>query len=249
MNNARQIEVAKQYIRLFVGKGEKKLCTPYGLKHKVEKYTEYFIKGREYISENSAIAALGDTGFKIDDEGYVVGEWLYPSFDTIVETIGNRDFEKHFSNVHIIPFYNIPRFRVTAMIAAHSSACENKGGIDFPLFESDKYGQMQWIEIDGGALAYRMDDDVILFDTIYVKIKRKGVGTKLFDLFLEEVSSYPDDYYIEIDAFTDDSIAFFEALSGKNNLFKPSRRLSKKNTYSIGIDELKAYKGIANGND
>ncbi len=242
MNDAGQIEIAKRYIGLFMGEGDRKLCTPYGLKHKVEKYTDYFTEKHVYISENSAIAALGDIGFEIDKEGHVIGEWLYPSFDTIVETIGNRNFEKHFLNDYQIPFYRIPSIRVAAMISAYSTAFENKGKIDFPMIERYQYEQLQWIEVDGGALAYSMGDGEIVFDTIYAKAKRNGVGAKLFELFLDEVSTYPDEYVVELDAYTDDSKAFFESMKKRYDFFKPSKRLSKPDTYSIAISEIKTQK-------
>lgn len=245
MNNTEQIEITKKYIGLFVGQGNKKLCTPYGLKHKVEKYTDYFTKEHVYISEESAIIALKEIGFEIDEEGYVVGEWAYPAFDVLVETIGNSDFERHFTlNKYHIPFYQIPSLRVAAMIEAYSSAYERTGIDDFPVFDSYLYEELQWIELDGGVLAYSMKENEVVFDTIYAKTKRSGVGSKLLTLFLDEVSKYQDDCIVEIDAYTDDSKEFFKAMSKQYDFFKPSKRLTKPETYSIAVVDIKQLRYI-----
>lgn len=244
MSDIKQIEIAKQYIELFIGKGDKKLCTPYGLKHKVEKYTDYFTDQHVYISEDSAIIALRELGIDIDEEGYVVGWWTHPSFDTIVKIIGNRNFERRFHlHEHQIPFYWIPSLRVTAMIEAYSSAYKYTGKDDFPLFERYQYEQLRWIEVEGGALAYSVDENDIALDSIYVKTKRNGIGTKLFELFLDEVSNCKDECIVEIDAYTDDSKAFFKSKSKQYSFFKPLRRLTKDDTYSICIGKLKKTKG------
>lgn len=236
----KQIEIIKKYIGLFVGQGDKKLCTPYGLKHKVEKYTDYFTKEHVYISEESAIIALEEIGIEIDKEGYVVGAWEYPSFELIVEALGNSDFEKYFTqNDYQVPFYRIPHLRVSAMIEAYSSAYERTGKDDFPLFERYQYEQLKWIEFEGGALAYSKNENEIVFDAIYVKTKRSGVGSKLFKMFLDEVSNYQDDCIIEIDAYTDDSKEFFKAMMKQCDFFKPSKRLTKPSAYSIEIADLK----------
>ena len=71
MSNSKQIEITKKYIGLFIGQGDKKLSTPYGLKHKVEKYTDYFTKEHVYILEKFAIIALEEMGIEIDEEGYI----------------------------------------------------------------------------------------------------------------------------------------------------------------------------------
>lgn len=240
MNNSEQIEITKKYFGLFIGQGDKKLCTPYGLKHKVERFAEHFTMERTYIPEKSAITALNDMSIHVDEEGYVIGEWIYPSLDELVETIGNNDFEKHFAlQKYHTPFYRIPSMRVTAMIEAYSYAYERTGKEDFPVFDSYLYESLKWIEVDGGALSYREDGDAIILDTIYVQTKRGGVGTKLFELFLDEVLKYQDECVIEIDAYTDDSKEFFSSMQKKYDFFKPSKRLTKPDTYSIAVSELK----------
>lgn len=240
MNNSEQIEITKKYIGLFIMQGDKKLCTPYGLKHKVEKYTDYFTKEHVYISEESAITALKEMGIDTDEEGYIVGEWAYPAFNVLVEALGNSDFERHFAlNKYHIPFYQIPSLRVAAMIEAYSYAHERTGKEDFPVFDSYLYESLKWIEVDGGVLSYREDGDAIILDTIYVQTKRRRVGTKLFELFLDEVLKYQDECVIEIDAYTDDSKEFFSSMQKKYDFFKPSKRLTKPGTYSIAVSELK----------
>jgi len=229
--------------------GGSKLCTPYGFKHIVEKFTDLFEKEHVYISTESATIALDEMGYLIED-GMVLGEWIYPDRETLLLGLGNSEFKQRFVNKQfLIPFYELPNMRVSAMVKAYSSAYERNGRNKFPMIDKFRYDELNWIDIENGALSYAVEDGYIVLDTIYAKNRQCGTGKKLFEKFLKEVSSYPDSYYIEIDAFTDDSIAFFEALPAKNNLFKPSRRLSKKNTYSIGVDELKKYKGITNGID
>lgn len=245
MNKSEQVEIVKKYLGLFIGQGDKKLCTPYGLKHKVEKYTDYFANEHVYISEESATIALKEIGFTIDEEGYAVGEWTYPAFDVLVETIGNRDFERRFTlNKYHIPFYQIPSLRVTAMIEAYSSAYERTGKDDFPVFDCYLYEQLQWIELEGGALAYSENANEIVFDTIYVKSKRSGVGSKLFELFLNEVSSCHNDCIVEIDAYTDDSKEFFKSMSNRYDFFKPSKRSTKPDAYSVAVADVKQFRNI-----
>lgn len=65
MYDAEQIEIAKKCIGLFMVHGNKMLCTPHGIKHTIEKFTDYFEEKHVYISRESAIIALKEKRFVV----------------------------------------------------------------------------------------------------------------------------------------------------------------------------------------
>lgn len=238
--NELEVNMVKKYAKLFIKKSEMNGLTVGEIKHLVEKYTDYFTKKHLYISRESTTIALKELGFEVNKEGYLNGSLVYPSFNILVDTIGNSDFEKNFEkNNYQIPFYRIPSMRVSAMIDAHSPTYINNGNNGFPFFDSFLYKQLKWIEIDGGLLAYNKNENEITLDVIYVTTKRIGIGNKLFELFIGEILNYQEDCIIEIDAFTNDSKEFFKEMNKKYSFFKPSKKLKKDNTYSIAIADIK----------
>lgn len=222
-------------------KSDRELCSLYRFKHIIEEFTDLFEDQHVYISTESAVEALMELGYKVV-ENVIFATWNYPNQDTLVSIFGNSKFESHFErDPNKIPFYKIPSIRVSAMIEAHSSAYKisGKGKEEFPLFEKKIYDDLKWIDVPDGVLSYCIANNTITLDAIFSKSRRNGTGRKLFQLFLDEVSRYPDNFFIEIDAYTKDSKMFFQALSSENNFFEPSRTLTKADTYSIGLAEFK----------
>lgn len=228
------------FIDLFIAKGDKELCSVYGLKQRAEKFIGLFVGGNKYVSKEAAFLALTERGVKMEGDT-VYGEWVYPSFSALRSALGGEEFNTIFTNsLKGIPFYAIPSDRVRAMIEAHSTAWIKNGNRDFPIFDRYHYERLNWKEVeDGGILAYRVDDDVIMLDTIYVTKKRSGTGTALFQSFLNTLCEYDDEMEVVVDAYTDDSKEFFKRIASRYAYVKPTNRFNKSDVYSFFVKETK----------
>lgn len=239
-----ETSIIEAFTRLFVESGEERLCSIGEYKHSIEHFSEVFGGERHYIPREVAGEVLSGMGYSIKDD-VVCGEWKYPTYEELYSTLGSDDFDRRFIGDQIdYPFYRIPSSRVKAMVNAYSAAHDLNGRYRlFPIFKYYEIQSMCWVEYDGGTLGYMDREDEVFLDTIYTPRKRSGVGTSLFVRFLKEMSDGHRNNSVEIviDAYTDDSKAFFGSMAKRYNFMRESERFGRSGAYTFSIQDIKEY--------
>lgn len=228
------------FAKLFIRPGDQQLCAIGELKHWAEYFSDIFIGRHIYVERDVAARVLIDCGFRVKEQ-HIYGALMFPDYDELVAALGNGNFdEKIVGTKQIVPFYRIPHRRVRAMVEANSSAWRLGGRYAsvFPLFERFDFDRLHWIEEEGGLLAYKVLYGEVMLDTIYVENKRTGMGKKLFKRFLESVVDVCYNDPIIIDAYTQESKAFFSSMAKRYNVLKPSGRFVKPDVYEIDVAEI-----------
>lgn len=220
----------KTYIELFYKKSPINLDkSAYDIKHDIEKFIDTHLPEHVYVSEKVVQESFFESAYDMG-ENYLKAKAIYPSKKKLMKKL---QLTIPTSEDNFLHYYDLKSLLVEGLTQSYSSALHLNHPA-FPKFYTLRYKGLRFIkEGKTGFIAYKIGDGTIYLDSIYTRVKRQGIGEKLLIKLIEKIQKKKPGYPIEVDAYTQDSKAFFKKMERKYACIHKSRHLNKDNLYLI----------------